>query len=817
MRGLEMTNQWDDDGDFESLADHDSGSSDLGLRDPFDLSKALEGAALDHLRPDVKRMVMHTEYTPSGDQPKAIENLISQLENGQERCVLLGVTGSGKTFAMAKVIEKLNVPTLIMSHNKTLARQLYQEMAGYFPENAVDYFVSHYDYYQPEAYLANRDLYIDKELSINERIEQERFATIASLVTRPDCIIVSSVSCIYGLNPPETFLESHVRCHIGQKIEPTDLLRELITLQYTRSNTDLTRGSCRLRGEVLDVWMPSRDDPLRIQFDYEGVIKIQVCDPVSWETLDVLSEAWIHPKEFFMTSPERFENALISIEDELDGRIAHFNSLGRDLEANRIEQKTRYDLEMLREIGHCQSIENYSLHFDGRERGQRPYCLLDFFAACAKQFHGNPEKFLVIMDESHVSLPQVGGMYHGDRSRKESLIEHGFRLPTAADNRPLKIPEFQSLVPQLVYVSATPGERELRHLCEITKQEIPYGLLHAQSGGGAKKPDLDKKHPEAESMYEMIQGIQHISKMEIRPTGLLDPTLEVRPTSGQVANLLSEINQRIEMGERTLVTVLTIKFAEEVATYLNEMGIKAHHLHSEIDTIQRTEIINALRLGLIDVIVGINLLREGLDIPEVSLVAIFDADKQGFLRNERSLLQTMGRAARNVNGNVLLYADSVSPAMQAAIQQTLERRVRQEKYNQKHGIIPRTIVKALPEMNSKDEDFISGTTTDGSGSKRLVAKKGGRKDGDWATKLNLGAGSWAHSENNPSSANSSIGNSNSQLTYDDPDDVKYSLSSEQIKDLLADLNSAMKKAALDLDFEQAAKLRDRIFELEQML
>ena len=812
-----MTNDWDDDGDFESLADHDPGRPDLQQRDPFDLSKALEGAALEHLRPDVKRMVMHTEYDPSGDQPKAIENLIFQLENGQERCVLLGVTGSGKTFAMAKVIEKLNIPTLIMSHNKTLARQLYQEMAGYFPENAVDYFVSHYDYYQPEAYLANRDLYIDKELSINERIEQERFAAVASLVTRPDCIIVSSVSCIYGLNPPETFLESHVRCHIGQKIEPSDLIKELVALQYTRTNTDLSRGSCRLRGEVLDVWMPSRDDPLRIQFDYEGVIKIQVCDPVSWETLDVLNEAWIHPKEFFMTSPERFENALISIEDELDDRIAHFNSLGRDLEANRIEQKTRYDLEMLREIGHCQSIENYSLHFDGRERGQRPYCLLDFFAACAKQFHGNPEKFLVIMDESHVSLPQVGGMYHGDRSRKESLIEHGFRLPTAADNRPLKIPEFQSLVPQLVYVSATPGERELRHLCEITNQKIPNGLLHAQSGGGAKKPDLDKKHPEAESMYEMIQSIQHISKMEIRPTGLLDPKLEVRPTSGQVANLLSEINQRIEQGERCLVTVLTIKFAEEVASYLNDMGINAHHLHSEIDTIQRSEIINALRLGLIDVIVGINLLREGLDIPEVSLVAIFDADKQGFLRNERSLLQTMGRASRNVNGKVLLYADSVSPAMQAAIQQTLERRVRQEKYNQEHGIIPKTIEKALPEMNSKDGDFISGTTTDGSGSKRLVAKKGGRKDGDWATKLNLGAGAWAHSENNNDSLNSSIGKSNSQLTYDEPDDVKYSLSPEQIKDLLAELNSAMKKAALDLDFEQAAKLRDRIFELEQML
>jgi excinuclease ABC subunit B len=408
-------------------------------------------------------------------------------------------------------------------------------------------------------------------------------------------------------------------------------------------------------------------------------------------------------------------------------------------------------------------------------------------------------------------------MYHGDRSRKESLIEHGFRLPTAADNRPLKIPEFQSLVPQLVYVSATPGERELRHLCEITNQKIPNGLLHAQSGGGAKKPDLDKKHPEAESMYEMIQSISHISKMEIRPTGLLDPNLEVRPTSGQVANLLSEINQRIEQGERCLVTVLTIKFAEEVASYLNDMGIKAHHLHSEIDTIQRSEIINALRLGLIDVIVGINLLREGLDIPEVSLVAIFDADKQGFLRNERSLLQTMGRAARNVNGKVLLYADSVSPAMEAAIQQTLERRVRQEKYNDENGITPKTIVKALPEMNSKDDDFISGTTTDGSGSKRLVAKKGGRKDGDWATKLNLGAGAWAHSENSNGSLNSSIEKSNFQLTYDEPGDAGYDLSPEQIKDLLAELNTAMKKAALELDFEQAAKLRDRIFELEQML
>ena len=807
-----MSSDWDDSGEFEAIANLDVEDADIDMRDPFDLSKALEGAALEHLNPDKKRFILHSEFKPAGDQPKAIEKLISQLENSQERCVLLGVTGSGKTFAMAQVIEKLNIPTLIMSHNKTLARQLYQEMAGYFPENAVDYFVSHYDYYQPEAYLPKRDLYIDKELSINERIEQERFATVASLVSRPDCVIVSSVSCIYGLNPPETFLESHVRCYIGQQIEPTDLLRELIGLQYVRSNTDLSRGCCRLRGEVLDVWMPSRDDPLRIQFDFDGVIRIQVCDPVSWEVLDTLDEAWIHPKEFFMTSPERFESALESIETELDGRIAHFKSAGKELEAHRIEQKTRYDLEMLREIGHCQSIENYSLHFDGRERGQRPYCLLDFFAACAKQFHGNPEKFLVIMDESHVSLPQVGGMYHGDRARKENLIEHGFRLPTAADNRPLKIPEFQSLVPQMVYLSATPGERELRHLCEITKQEIPNGLLHAQSKGGAAAPTLSKKHPEAESMYDMIQSIQHIAKMEIRPTGLLDPNIEVRSTEGQVNDLLSEINDRVAKNERCLITVLTIKFAEEVSEYLNSMGIKSHHLHSEIDTIERSEIINALRIGHIDVIVGINLLREGLDIPEVSLVAIFDADKQGFLRNERSLLQTIGRAARNENGRVILYADKMSPAMVAAIQQTLERRERQDKYNQIHGITPKTIVKALPAMYSKDEDFISGTDSS-AGVKRLVGKKGGRNDGDWAHKLGLGAGSWSSASQNKSS----IENSNFELENMEVEDAKNSLSPEQLSNLLTELKAEMENAAKQLDFERAARLRDRIFHLEQLL
>ena len=816
-----MVEQWDDDGAFEDQANIDVGLGDLTERDPFDLSRALEGAALEHLHPDKKRLNLHSEFQPSGDQPKAIEKLISQLENGQERSVLLGVTGSGKTYAMAQVIQHLNIPTLIISHNKTLARQLYQEMAGYFPENAVDYFVSHYDYYQPEAYLAKRDLYIDKELSINERIEQERFAAVASLVTRPDCVIVSSVSCIYGLNPPETFLEYHVRVHVGQHIETSDLLRELIVLQYKRTTVDLSRGECRLRGEVLDVWMPSRDDPLRIQFDFDGVTKIQVCDPVTWEVLDSLDEAWIHPKEFVMTSPERYEAALGSIEDELDDRIAHYSSLGHELERHRIEQRTRYDLEMIREIGHCQSMENYSLHFDGRERGQRPYCLLDFFAACAKQFHGNPDKFLVIMDESHVTLPQVGGMYYGDRSRKESLIEHGFRLPTAADNRPLKIPEFQKLVPQMVYVSATPGERELRHLCEITGQSLPNGLLHAKSGGGAGQADRDKKHPDSESLYHMVQHIDGIAKMEIRPTGLLDPEIEVRPTSGQVADLLSEINIRIERGERTLVTVLTIKFAEEVSQYLNQMGVKAHYLHSEIDTIERTEIINALRIGHIDVIVGINLLREGLDIPEVSLVAIFDADRQGFLRNERSLLQTIGRAARNVNGHVLLYADSMSPAMRASIQQTLERRERQQASNEANGVIPKTIQKALPKMNSDIDDLIAGTSTSKDGTRRLIAKKGGRKEGDWAQKLNLGAGAWAAGDGQDGSSgqntNNSIEKSNIQLTYDEPDDVLSGLEPSQIQDLLGELRSAMKEAAKNLDFEEAARLRDRVFELEQRL
>ena len=605
--------------------------------DPFDLSKALDGAAKAHLDPSVSRFILDAEYEPAGDQESAIEKTISQLENSQSRCVMLGVTGSGKTFAMANVIQSLNIPTLILSHNKTLSRQLWQEMSSLFPKNAVEYFVSHYDYYQPEAYLPKRDLYIEKELSMNERIEQERFSTVASLVSRPDVLVVATVSAIYGLNPPETFLQQHARIHVGQQVEPHDVVKELVALQYRRVSGEISRGELRLRGEVLDLWMPSRDDPLRIEFDLDGITRIQVCESVSWDSVDEVEEVWVHPKEFFMTSPERFERAMEDIEFELQERLDFFEKAGMDLEAHRLETKTRYDLDMLREIGHCRSIENYSMHFDGRNFGERPYCLLDFFAACAQTFHGSKEKFLVIMDESHVTLPQLGGMYNGDKARKDNLIDHGFRLPSAADNRPLKGHEFQSMVPQMLYVSATPGERELKQLCECTGQQMP------------EQDPSEKRKPLLKDALGEIQGI---SRMEIRPTGLLDPQIEVRPTEGQVQNLLDEINDCVLRNERVLVTVMTIKFAEEVADYLQRMEIKAHYLHSEIDTLERSEIIKALRIGHIDVIVGINLLREGLDIPEVSLVAIFDADKEGFLRNERSLLQTIGRASRNENGKV---------------------------------------------------------------------------------------------------------------------------------------------------------------------
>ena len=753
---------------------------------------------------------LNAEYDTAGDQQQAIDQLVNQLNNGQSRCVLLGVTGSGKTFAMAKVIERLQLPTLILSHNKTLARQIWQEMSGLFPENSIEYFVSYYDYYQPEAYIPGRDLYIDKELQMNERIEQERFSTVASLVSRPDVIVVGTVSTIYGLNPPEVFQQNHLRLTVGQEVDPQEVVRDLVGLKYRRTTGGIVRGDIRLRGEVLDIWMPSRDDPIRIRFGFDGIERIQVCEAVSWEPIDEFEEAWIHPKEFYMTSEENFSRSLDEIEEELDKRVNWFESKGFDLESNRLQQRTRFDLEMLNEVGSCKGVENYSRHFDGRESGERSYCLLDFFSSNADQFHGGSERYLVIMDESHVTLPQVGGMHGGDFSRKKNLVDFGFRLPSAYDNRPLRIDEFQDLVPQMVYVSATPGERELRHLAEVTGQEIPTGLIHIDGGGGAQKNAISKPKSRV-SIERIIGALEGVAKMEIRPTGLLDPKIEVRKTDGQVQDLLSEINNRVELDERVLITVMTIKFAEEVAEYLERMGVKAHYLHSEIDTLERTEIIKALRLGIIDVIVGINLLREGLDIPEVSLVAIFDADKQGFLRNERSLLQTIARASRNSNGSVILYADQVSAAMEASISQTVRRRSMQMAYNEENGIIPKTIKKALPEIGAEIEDLLSGVAGSGlSGGRRMVGgtrSKGGL-DG-LAQKFNLGAGEWRASD--------SVLENISQPEFIDREVENEGEGvleiSEEIANLIQKLQREMRQAAERLDFERAADLRDKIFNI----
>jgi len=751
--------------------------------------------------------VLRSEYGPAGDQQQAIDSLVDQIEAGQERCVLLGVTGSGKTFAMANIIERLQLPTLVLSHNKTLARQLWQEMSELFPGNAVEYFVSYYDYYQPEAYIPGRDLYIDKELQMNERIEQERFSTVASLVSRPDVITIGTVSSIYGLNPPEVFEQNHMRLHVGQKIDPQDVVRELVGLQYRRTTGGMTRGDIRLRGEVLDIWMPSRDDPMRVIFGWEGIEKIQICEAISWELLDEFEEAWIHPREFYMTSEESFNDALQDIEHELDGRVDWFQTKGMDIEAHRIEGRTRFDLEMLTEIGSCKGVENYSRHFDRRKRGERAYCLLDFFSTNAEKFHGGSERYLVIMDESHVTLPQVGGMHGGDFSRKKNLIDHGFRLPSAYDNRPLRIDEFQSIVPQMVYVSATPGERELRHLAEITEQEVPTELMHVPGGGGASEPQLSKKVGST-TLEGTLSQIEGVVNMEIRPTGLLDPKIIVRGVEGQVQDLMSEINSRVERDERVLVTVMTIKFAEEVAGYLERNGIKAHYLHSEIDTLERTEIIKALRIGHIDVIVGINLLREGLDIPEVSLVAIFDADKQGFLRNERSLLQTIGRASRNENGVVILYADSISPSMEAAMRQTTQRRSRQKRHNDEYGITPRTIQKPLPVMGQEVADLLAGAAGRASGGgRRLVGKAPGKKGLEGlAQKFALGAGMWNTSD-------SVLDNVSQPDWVEDSEDIRIE-SGDDVSRIVEKLEKEMRAAAARLDFERAASIRDRIIQLQ---
>ena len=602
-----------------------------------------------------KNFELVSDYKPTGDQPEAIKELTTGIEKGEKAQILLGATGTGKTFTISNVIAKVNKPTLILSHNKTLAGQLYSEMKKFFPHNAVEYFVSYYDYYQPEAYVPSSDTYIEKDASINDEIDELRHSATSSLMERDDVIVVASVSSIFGLGDPSEYHNHVVSLRVGQEIERDRLLRELVNIQFERNDIDFQRGRFRVHGDVVEVFPASREDKaLRIEFFGDEIDRIREVDALTGEVIGDREHISIFPATHFLTSEEIMDRALPQIENDMKKQVKKFTDDGKLLEAERIQQRTTYDIEMLREMGYCNGIENYSRYMDGRKPGEPPYTLLDFF----------PKDFLLVVDESHQTMPQVRGMYNGDRARKQMLIDYGFRLPSALDNRPLKLAEFEKHVNQVVYMSATPGP------------------------------------------YEMAQT-DHVVQQIIRPTGLLDPTIEVRPVMGQIDDLVGEINKRIEKHERVFVTTLTKKMSEDLTDYLKDLGLKVKYLHSDIKTLERTQIIRDLRLGKFDVLVGINLLREGLDVPEVSLVAILDADKEGFLRNERSLIQTIGRAARNANGSVIMYADTVTDSMQKAIDETKRRREIQIAYNRKHGITPKTIIKPIQEAISsttKTED-----------------------------------------------------------------------------------------------------------------
>jgi excinuclease ABC subunit B len=653
---------------------------------------------------------LHSDFKPTGDQPQAIEKLVAGLQRGDKHQVLLGATGTGKTFAVASIVAQVQKPTLVMAHNKTLAAQLYAEFKDFFPNNAVEYFVSYYDYYQPEAYVAKHDLYIEKETDINEEIERLRLAATTALMSRRDVLIVASVSCIYGLGSPEAYGKVVINLKVGEQVRRNTLLRQLVEIHYERNDLDLKPGTFRVRGDTLEV-MPAYTDAFgyRLAFFGDEVERIVEFHPLTGEILTERETLDLYPAKHFITEAEKLKEAVADIEKEVEERIAYFKANNLLLEAQRIEQRTKYDLEMLREVGYCAGIENYSRHLDRRATGSPPWTLVDYF----------PPDYLLVIDESHMTVPQIGGMWGGDRSRKEELVKYGFRLPSALDNRPLSFAEFEERTGQVIYTSATPGPYEMERAAQVVEQII-------------------------------------------RPTGLVDPQVEVRPIKGQIDDLVGEIRQRVERGERALVTTLTKRMAEDLADYLMELGIKVHYLHSEVETLERVEILRDLRLGVYDVVVGINLLREGLDLPEVSLVAILDADKEGFLRSTTALIQTIGRAARHVRGQVLMYADKSTDSMKRAIDETNRRRAIQIAHNEEHHIIPAGIVKSVRDLTAR---------------LRAVAEEKGEYQAA----------------------------SPAQLPKD------------ELARLIKELEKQMKEAAHNLEFEKAALLRDQIFELRQAL